>query len=54
MTPSVSAIVPVFNEEMTVARVGAAPHASPLIGEIICVDDGSTDGSRAILDARVS
>jgi glycosyltransferase involved in cell wall biosynthesis len=54
VTPSVSAIVPVFNEEMTVARIVVALHASPLIGEIICVDDGSTDGSRAILDARVS
>ena len=43
MTPSVSAIVPVFNEEMTVARIVVALHASPLIGEIICVDDGSTD-----------
>lgn len=48
---SVSAIVPVFNEQKTVAAVVTALHASPLIDEIICVDDGSTDGSRAILEA---
>jgi len=28
---------------MTVARVVTTLHASPLIDEIICVDDGSTD-----------
>ncbi|MGO9178981.1 MAG: glycosyltransferase family 2 protein [Candidatus Limnocylindrales bacterium] len=48
---SVSAIVPVFNEQKIVAAVVTALHASPLIDEIICVDDGSSDGSRAILEA---
>jgi polyisoprenyl-phosphate glycosyltransferase len=49
--PSVSAIVPLFNEQTTVARVVETLAASRLIEEVICVDDGSTDESRAVLEA---
>jgi glycosyltransferase involved in cell wall biosynthesis len=46
----VSAIVPVFNEEKTVGRVVEALAQSTLTDEVICVNDGSTDGSLAILE----
>jgi glycosyltransferase involved in cell wall biosynthesis len=48
---SVSAIVPLFNEQKTVGQVVETLAASRLIQEVICVDDGSTDDSRAILEA---
>jgi polyisoprenyl-phosphate glycosyltransferase len=40
---SVAAIVPAFNEEKTVGRVVRTLAASPGIGEVIVVSDGSTD-----------
>jgi glycosyltransferase involved in cell wall biosynthesis len=46
---TVSAIVPVFNEEKTVAGVVKALLESPLIDQVIAVNDGSTDRSREIL-----
>ncbi|NMB91821.1 glycosyltransferase [candidate division WWE3 bacterium] len=45
----VSAIVPVFNEEKTVAGVVEALLKSPLINEVICINDGSTDGTLSVL-----
>ena len=46
---SVSAIVPVFNEEKTIAKVVKTLLKSNLIDEVICINDGSTDKSLAIL-----
>jgi glycosyltransferase involved in cell wall biosynthesis len=46
---SVSAIVPVYNEAKTVALVVETLLGCPSIDEVICVDDGSTDASPAIL-----
>ncbi len=46
---TVSAIVPVYNEEKTVAKVVRVLLASPLIREVIVVNDGSTDRSLSIL-----
>jgi len=46
---NVSAIIPVFDEERTVAGVIGALLASPLIGEVIVVNDGSTDSSPKII-----
>lgn len=46
---TVSAIVPVFDEETTVGRVVGALLHSHLIDEVICVNDGSTDNSLTIL-----
>ena len=49
MKKTVSAIVPVFNEEKTVKVVVETLLASKLISEVICVNDGSTDKGLEIL-----
>ena len=54
-SPKVSVVIPVYNEEANVAdlvtRVGAALQRSGKSFELICVDDGSRDGSAAALEA---
>jgi glycosyltransferase involved in cell wall biosynthesis len=52
--PDISIVVPVFNEEATVAAVIQRLLAIDLPGtrEIIVVNDGSADRTRAVLDAR--
>lgn len=45
----VSAIVPAYNEEETVGEVVALLIKSPLVNEIICINDGSTDKTYSIL-----
>ena len=42
---SVAAIIPAYNEESRVAAVLRTLTASPLVGEVIVVDDGSSDGN---------
>ncbi len=44
-----SVVVPVYNERATVRQVIEAVLAVPFDLEMICIDDGSTDGSREIL-----
>jgi glycosyltransferase involved in cell wall biosynthesis len=44
-----SVIMPVYNERGTLRQVVDRVLAVPLHIELICVDDGSTDGSREIL-----
>jgi glycosyltransferase involved in cell wall biosynthesis len=44
-----SVIIPVFNEAATVARAIERVRSVPMNSEIVVVDDGSTDGTRAIL-----
>jgi len=41
----ISALVPVFNEEMAVAGVVDSLLQCGLIDEVVCVNDGSTDRS---------
>jgi glycosyltransferase involved in cell wall biosynthesis len=45
MDKGISVVVPVYNEERTVRAVVGALLASRLVDEVVCVNDGSTDGS---------
>ncbi len=47
--PCLSVVVPCFNERDTVLTLLKRVADSPWVGEIIVVDDGSTDGTRQIL-----
>jgi glycosyltransferase involved in cell wall biosynthesis len=44
-----SVVMPVYNEQASLKQVVERVLAVPLEIELICVDDGSTDGSREIL-----
>ena len=48
--PCLSVVVPCFNEETTIATLVQQVLASPWVAEVVVVDDGSSDGSRAVLD----
>jgi len=48
--PTVSAIVPVRNEEATIAAAVESLAAQPEIGEIFVVNDQSSDGTAAVLE----
>src|SRR6185369_12139499 len=45
----VSVIIPIYNERATLREILRRVLAVPLDVEVICVDDGSTDGSRELL-----
>jgi glycosyltransferase involved in cell wall biosynthesis len=45
-----SVIIPVFNERNTIREIVKRVMESPLVAEIVIVDDGSTDGTREILE----
>jgi len=48
--PTLSVVIPAYNEAQTIRQVVAAVRNSPVSQiEIIVVDDGSTDGTRQIL-----
>ncbi|MBN2044081.1 MAG: glycosyltransferase family 2 protein [Anaerolineales bacterium] len=44
-----SVIMPVFNEETTLQEITARVQAVGIVDELVIVDDGSQDGTRAIL-----
>lgn len=46
-----SVVIPCFNEERTVASLVEQVLSSPVVQEVIVVDDGSTDSSRTVLAA---
>jgi glycosyltransferase involved in cell wall biosynthesis len=45
-----SVVMPCYNEVATITTITAAVLDNPLVGELIIVDDFSTDGSRDLLD----
>jgi glycosyltransferase involved in cell wall biosynthesis len=49
-SPCLSVVMPCFNEQKTLSRIVAAVLASPLVGELVIVDDCSTDATPAELD----
>lgn len=49
---SLSVLIPVHNEERTLERVLDAVERRPEVSEIVLVNDGSTDATRQILEAR--
>jgi glycosyltransferase involved in cell wall biosynthesis len=46
-----SVVIPVFNEKYTIAEILRKVQSTRLASEIILVDDGSTDGTREILQS---
>ena len=52
--PSVSIVIPCYNEVRTIERILAAVHAAPIDDkEVVIVDDCSTDGTRELLRERI-
>ena len=49
--PCLAVVVPCYNEEATVGELLKRVLASPWTAEVIVVDDASTDGTAAALDA---
>ena len=48
---TLSVVVPVYNEERTLAKLVDAVRAVPIKKQIVLVDDCSKDGSRAVMDS---
>jgi glycosyltransferase involved in cell wall biosynthesis len=50
-SPSVSVVMPLYNEAATVAQSIAAVLRQSSVQEVIAVDDGSTDGSAELIES---
>jgi glycosyltransferase involved in cell wall biosynthesis len=48
--PRLSVVIPVYNEKATILDIIERVRATGLVHEIVVVDDGSTDGTRDVLD----
>jgi glycosyltransferase involved in cell wall biosynthesis len=46
----ISVVIPIYNERSTLSKVVERVLAVPLETELLCVDDGSTDGSVELLE----
>jgi glycosyltransferase involved in cell wall biosynthesis len=46
---ALSVLMPIYNEVGTLRDIVSAVLAQPVVGELIAVDDGSSDGSRELL-----
>lgn len=53
-TMQLTVVIPVYNERNTIAEILDRVEAVDLADEIIIVDDGSTDGTRAVLGDLVT
>lgn len=49
--PTLSVVIPCYNEVKTVRDIVTRVLAEDIVDEVIIVDDGSTDGSREVLQA---
>lgn len=50
----VSIVIPCYNEQNTITKIVRAIRASPVANlEIVLVDDGSTDGTRALIEEHL-
>ena len=47
-------VIPAYNEAATIELALERVLAQPFVGEVIIVDDGSTDGTQAILEMLAS
>ena len=45
-----SVVIPVYNERATIEEILRRVQASPIPKEVVLIDDGSTDGTREILE----
>ena len=45
LSPCVSVVMPVFNEANTMVKVAEVVLARPEVGELVVVDDASSDGT---------
>jgi glycosyltransferase involved in cell wall biosynthesis len=52
--PSLTAIIPVYNEVATIRAVLQAVKAVPVVTQVVVVDDCSTDGTAEALDAAAA
>jgi len=48
--PCLAVIMPIYNEESTLEKIVSCVLEQPLVKELICVNDASTDSSSTILD----
>lgn len=53
-SPRLTVVIPVFNESATIEELLRRVEAVPIHKEIIVVDDGSTDGTRELLETFVA
>jgi glycosyltransferase involved in cell wall biosynthesis len=51
---SVDVVMPCYNERATIRRIVDRVLAAPFEKELIIVDDGSTDGTRAVLESEIA